>query len=75
MFSGKQQLTTEKDICLLVGKIRFLRHFFSRLQLAVDQQREQAVQECVNAGVPVEVSFAILFWFSKMATSRCLLSF
>ena len=74
MFSGKQQLT-EKDICLLVGTIRFLRHFFSRLQLAVDQQREQAVQECVNAGVPVEVSFTILFWFSKMATSRYLLSF
>ena len=57
-----------------MGKNRFLRHFFSRLQLAVDQQREQAVQECVNAGVPVEVSFTILFWFSKLATSRNLLS-
>ena len=44
-----------------MGKNRFLRHFFSRLRLAVDQQREQAVQECVSAGAPVEVSFIILF--------------
>ena len=46
-----------------MGKNRFLRHFFSRLRLAVDQQREQAVQECVNAGVPVEVSFTVIYCF------------